>query len=212
MWAAGVVEAEVAPDGCPGLGRAGIGPQIDRLIGAVVSSWSFPRLQQSCRRCAENPPIPNVQLFRTNSFPLVSLVQPLLNRMALITGETSHLSLYISKGLVLVASCESSGLTMCRCATPKPCLCTPRPRGKPIWPLPHPKPYKTSLLNRLPRLPHGRQAPLIICAKPRNPPAQMALPWWINPMMTMFTALQFPYLAAPPQLLARWPSPRQATA
>jgi transposase len=35
--------------------------------GAVVSSWASPRSRQSCRRCAENPHIPPVQICRTTS-------------------------------------------------------------------------------------------------------------------------------------------------
>ncbi|MFT4795707.1 MAG: hypothetical protein ACI9ZM_003888 [Paracoccaceae bacterium] len=38
-----------------------------RGSGAVVSSWSSPRSQQSCRRGAENPLILAVQFFRTTS-------------------------------------------------------------------------------------------------------------------------------------------------
>lgn len=53
------------------------------------------------------PAVLRLARVREQSFPLVSVVQPLLNRLTQITGETTHLSIYTGKALVVVATCES---------------------------------------------------------------------------------------------------------
>jgi len=45
---------------------------------------------------------------RERSSPLVSVVQPLLDRLSAATGETSHFSLYIGNALVVVATTTST--------------------------------------------------------------------------------------------------------
>ena len=53
------------------------------------------------------PAVLRLARVREQSFPLVSVVQPLLNRLTRITGETAHLSVYTGQALVVVAACES---------------------------------------------------------------------------------------------------------
>jgi DNA-binding IclR family transcriptional regulator len=54
------------------------------------------------------PAVLRLARVRETTFPLVSVVQPLLERLSQVTGETAHFSLYTGKALVVLAARESS--------------------------------------------------------------------------------------------------------
>jgi IclR family transcriptional regulator, acetate operon repressor len=53
------------------------------------------------------PAVLRLARVREKSVPLVSVVQPLLDRLTAVTGETSHLALYSSNAMVVIAASQS---------------------------------------------------------------------------------------------------------
>jgi IclR family transcriptional regulator, acetate operon repressor len=79
---------------------------VHRLLNTLRES-ELVEQDQTSKLYRLGPAVLRLARVREKSFPLVSVVQPLLNRLTQRTGETSHLSVYTGNALVVVASCES---------------------------------------------------------------------------------------------------------